>query len=248
MILKKRGVKIHTKALVESVEQEPHGLICRFKERDQSLTVLSEIILAATGRRANTDGLLAGTLDLAVDRGQIPVDDRFETCIPGIYAIGDVILGSASLAHAASAQGVNAVSAMFGESMPIQAGAVPACIYTCPEIACAGLSAEQAKERGIAVVTGKALSSANGRSVIADSERGFLKLLFHAETHVLLGAAMMCDRATDMISELTTAISQRLTLEQLASVIRPHPTFSEMITEAAEDAAGRSIHAMPRRR
>jgi dihydrolipoamide dehydrogenase len=110
-----------------------------------------------------------------------------------------------------------------------------------------GLTEEEAKAQGRAVKVGKAIMSANGKSLIEDLDRGFIKLVFDAETEVLLGGQLMCGRATDLINELTTAIVNGLTATQLAAVIRPHPTFGEAVTEAVEALHGRAIHIAPRR-
>lgn len=246
MILKKRGVKIYTGARVEKIERQ-EGLLCHFTAKGQTQTVTSDGVLVSVGRIANTEGLLGSKIELNLDRGRIPVNERFETCVKGIYAVGDVIKDGIQLAHIASAQGVNAVYAMYGQELPIDFSAVPSCIYTVPEIASVGISSDQAKAEGIPVKTGKFVMSANGKTVIAMAERGFVKVVFHAESNVILGAQMMCCRATDMIGELCMAISNRLTIDQLSTVIRPHPTFSEGIGEAVEDTENRAIHAMPRK-
>ena len=108
---------------------------------------------------------------------------------------------------------------------------MPACVYTAPEIASVGLTAEQAKEQGIAAESHKVPMSANGKTVVCGAERGFIKVIYGAEDHKLLGAQMMCERATDMISEFALGITKGLTMEEMARVVRPHPTFSEAITE-----------------
>ena len=108
---------------------------------------------------------------------------------------------------------------------------VPSCIYATPEIASVGLTLDQAKEQGLAAKSHKILSSANGKSVLSLQERGFMKVIYLEETHVIIGAQLLCARATDMISEFAVAIAQKLTLEEMASVIRPHPSFSEIITQ-----------------
>lgn len=245
MILKKRGVKIYTAAKVTKITE---GLSCEFSCKDKSEAVSAEGILIATGRKANTQKLFADSFDFPLDRGMIEVNTGYETKIPGIFAIGDVIKGGIQLAHVASAQGTNAVCAIFGEEMPINMTAVPSCIYTSPEIATVGLDADSAKVMGIAVKIGKFIMSSNGKTIIQEGDRGFIKVVFDEETEVILGAQMMCSRATDMISELTTAVVNSLTLKELSSVIRPHPTFCEGVTEALEDVTGHSIHTMPKKR
>ena len=135
------------------------------------------------------------------------------------------------LAHAASAQGRCALVHMLGEAPPVSM-IVPACIYTDPEIAAVGLTREAARERGIDADSLKYPMSANGKSLLSGQERGFIKVVFEKGSRRLLGAHLMCARASDLIGEMTQALVRGSTLEELAAVIRPHPTFSEGITEA----------------
>ena len=241
MILKKRGVDIHTSAKVEQItEQEDGSLVCHYTEKDEAKSVVSDGILIATGRRANTEGLLAGGMELAMDRGRIVVDEYGRTSEANIYAAGDVTPGI-QLAHAATAQGLNAVAHMVylkeadisrPFDAPFRADLIPGCVYTNPEIGCIGLTQDEAKTAGIRVITKKYPMSANGKSLLSGQERGFIKVVAQEDTHRILGAQMMCARATDMISEFGTAIVNGLTLEQMAAVVRPHPTFCEGISEA----------------
>jgi dihydrolipoamide dehydrogenase len=246
MIMKKRGVKIFTSATVEKIGSES-GLICYFQNKGEAQQVSADGILMAIGRKPNTDQLFGEQVSLACERGGIVVNENYQTSIPSVYAIGDVIRG-VQLAHVASAQGINAVAAMLSRPAPINMAVIPSCVYTSPEIACVGLTSEEAKAKGIAVKTGKFVMSANGKSLITQQERGFIKVVFEEETDVILGAQLMCARATDLISELSTAIGSRLTREQLSGVIRPHPTYSEGITEAIEEVQGTAIHIAPKRK
>lgn len=246
MLVKKKGVKLCTGARVEKVEQSPDGLICTYTVKDKTETVTADAVLVATGRRANTDGLCAPEMDLGLDRGAIPVDDRFQTRIPGIYAIGDTVKGSIQLAHAAAAQGINVVSMLAGREPPMDLSVVPSCVYVRPEMAAVGRTEAQCKEAGIPVKTAKYLTGSNGRSLIADSGRGFIKVVCHAQSGVVLGAQLLCERATDLVGEFATAVSRGETLEDMARVIRAHPTFGEAVGEAAEAGLGLSIHQLNR--
>ena len=241
--LKKKGADIHTGAMVQSLESTDEGILCTYTEKDTVCTCTAQAVLIATGRKPYTDGLFADGLAPSMERGRILTDEHFQTSIPGIYAIGDVN-GKLQLAHAATAQGLHAVhqiaatlsdhasnSATSYTSSPVL-DLVPSCIYASPEIASVGLTLDQAKEQGLAAKSHKILSSANGKSVLSLQERGFMKVVYLEETHVIIGAQLLCARATDMISEFAVAIAQKLTLEEMASVIRPHPSFSEMITQA----------------
>lgn len=261
LLLKKRGITIHTGAFVQKIEKEGNDFICTFtvkakdkdksKEKDkenyeQNIEIIQvPYILSAVGRIANTHGLLEDGVTLEMNRGKISVNEKLETSIPNVYAIGDVT-GGIQLAHAASAQGIYAVETMKGKEPTIDLSVVPACVYTDPEIACVGMTEEEAKEKGIEIVAGKFLTLANGKSQITKEERGFVKIIVDKEKKIILGAQLMCARATDMIAELGTAIVNQLTAEQLLKAMRAHPTYNESIAEALEDCFGEAIHVMPR--
>lgn len=247
MILKRRGVSINTGAMVNRIEQKDGNLICHFTQKEEAKEALGQVVLVAIGRRPNLEGLFTQDVDIKINKG-IVVNENFQTSIPGIYAIGDVISGGIQLAHVASAQGLTAVDHMLGLPAQIDLNTIPACIYTEPEIAYVGISADQAKAQGLAVKTGKFPMSGNSKSIIEEEDRGFIKLVFDEKTNVILGAQMMCGRATDLISEMSTAIASKLTLADLGSVIRPHPSFTEGVTEAVEDTLGRAIHIAPKKR
>ncbi len=250
LLLKKRGVDIHTRAFVQRIEKEDCEFLCTFLEKgkDQEKTEVRKIpyLLSATGRIPNTDGLLEELTLLEMDRGRILVNENFETSMPNVFAIGDVIGGS-QLAHVASSQGICAVERMNGKEPSIDLSVVPSCVYTDPEIACVGITEQEAIEKGIKIVTGKFLTHANSKSLITKEERGFVKVVIDKETNVLLGAQMMCARATDMIGEMGTAISNKLTVMQLLKAMRAHPTYNESIAEALNDCNYGAIHALPRR-
>lgn len=247
MILKKRGITVCTSSSVVKLEQGTNGLICYFNQKGKEQQAVAEAVLVSTGRRANVEGLFADGTEVRTGRG-IVVDEHFATSLPDVYAIGDVIDGGIQLAHVASAQACSVIDHICGKASDINLSVVPSCIYTDPEIAVVGIDAAMAKERGIGVKTGKFSMSGNGKSIIENQDRGFIKLVFDAESEVLLGAQLMCARATDLISELSTAIVNQLTVTQLAAVIRPHPTFTEGVTEAVEDVHGLAVHIAPKRK
>ena len=249
MILKKRGVEIYTGAMVSAIQKTDNGLQCCFTYKKEEKTAEADVVLISVGRRPCTAGLFAEGFAVAqTERGFVEVDGQFRTSVPTISAIGDVI-GRIQLAHAAEAQGIAAVEYMQGlEQASVNYELVPSCVYTTPEIASVGMTADEAKKAGRDVVTGKYIMNGNAKTIIEQQERGFIKVVFDKETGVLLGAQLMCARATDLISELVTAVSLGLTREQLARTMRPHPTFCEGITEAVEGAGGHSIHTMPSRR
>lgn len=231
MSLKKRGCQIYTGAMVQSVRQEAGGLCCTYDLKGEQLTVTGDCVLVCTGRRPNTAGLFAPDVEaaLGLERGYVPVNAHGETRLSGIYAIGDIVLGGIQLAHAAEAQAKNAVAAMYGEPPVKTVEHIPSCVFTRPEIACVGLSADEAKAQCIPVTVRKSLTSANGKALIEGAERGFVKLVYHQETERLLGAQLMCPHAGEMIGGLTACLNAGLTRRQMESTIFPHPTVSETI-------------------
>lgn len=249
MILKKRGVKVCTSAMVKEIVEGEGGLTVRYEQKGKAGEVTAETVLCAIGRRPNTAGLFAQGVEIASERGRILVNERFETSIPGVYAIGDVS-SRVQLAHTASAQGIMLGKLLAGKTDEdaIALDVIPSCIYTSPEIASVGLTEAEAAERGIAVKVGKYMMHGNGKTIIAEAERSFIKIVADAENDTVLGAQLMCERATDMLSELSVAVVNKLTVAQLLAVIRPHPTFNEAVTEALELTRGGSIHSAPARR
>ena len=234
MIMKKRGVQIFTGAMVKNLEAAENGLQVNFEVKGQLQSVTGEKVLCAIGRSPYTAGLFGEGVQIEMDRRRIKVNDRFETSLPGVYAIGDVS-SPVQLAHVATAQGIYAVNEMAGKENGMDLSLVPGCVYVRPEIAAVGLTEADAKAQNIPVKTAKALMSANGRTVILNGDRGFMKLVAHAETKKLLGAQLMCANASDMISQLSEAIANGLTPEDLLKAMRPHPTFEEAMTAALEE-------------
>ena len=247
MNLKRDGAQVFTGARVSRVSRAQDGLCVEFETRGGHASYTADAVLCAVGRRANTGGLFGAHVQVEMERGRIRVDGRFETSVPGIYAVGDVT-GGVQLAHAASAQGIACVEGIAGVSSGLRLDLIPSCVYTDPEIASVGLTADEAKAQGLAVRTGKALMGANGRTQIAGGARGFVKVVVDAKSDALLGAQLMCGRATDLVGELNAAIAAGLTRAQLLRAVRAHPTFEEAVTEALEAVEGRAIHAAPARR
>jgi dihydrolipoamide dehydrogenase len=247
MALKKRGAAVHTACTVSGITQNGEGLSVSFSTKaGEASTELCDTVLLAIGRSPRLESLLGEGLQLETNRGVV-VNDKFQTSIPGVYAIGDCVSGTVQLAHVAHAQACNAVSMMVGKHPEFDLSLIPNCIYTEPEIATVGLTADAAKKQGISAKASKYLMSGHGKSMLEGHDRGFVKLVFNTETEELIGAQLMCGRATDMIGELTAAIEAKRTAAQLSAVIHPHPSFSEGIGEAVENFFGRAIHMAPSR-
>ena len=234
LIIKKHGVAVYTNSLVSNVTRDGGALTVSFKNKDKDVAVSGEAVLCAIGRRPYTEGLFAPGVEIAMNGRSIAVDEAYQTSIPGVYAIGDVS-SKIQLAHVASAQGRDCVDRILGGRGITDLSAVPSCIYCVPEIACVGLTADEAKAAGREVAVGKYVQFSNGKTVIRDGDRAFMKIVADRESRAIVGAQFMCEHATDMISELAAAIVNGLTVEQMLRVLRPHPTFEEGVQDALED-------------
>ncbi len=237
-ILKKQGIEVLTNAMVQSLEQTENGLAVHVLQKGAEKTVTGEKVLCAIGRRAYWDGVFAEGMNPQVRGKSLLVDENYQTSIPGVYASGDVS-SVVQLAHVAAAQGTACVERMCGVADHVDLNVIPSCIYSTPEIAVVGVTEAEAREQGIPAVAGKCTMFGNARTVIEDPGRCFMKLVAHAETHEILGAALMCQHASDMISQISAAMVNRQTVEDLRRVMRPHPSFEEAMTEALDNLAGK---------
>lgn len=245
-ILKARGIQIYCEADEISIEKED-SLICKGKTaQGEEIRQKAGIVLIATGRKPDLTGLFGEDIHPEIQNGRLAVNKNFETSEPGVYAIGD-LTADIQLAHVAAAQGTFVVENLAGKehsirlevvpngmfvSLPI----VPSCIYTTPEIATVGITEETAKTYGMHVRVGHYSMRENGKSIITRADDGFIRLVFEAYSNTIVGAQMVCPRATDMIGEMATAIANGLTATQLSLAMRAHPTYSEGIKAAIEDA------------
>ena len=236
LILKKQGVKVFTNAMVQSVEKTGEDIAVNFTCKEKSETVSGEAVLCAIGRRPYCDGLFADGISVEMNRRSIAVNERYETSIPHIYAIGDVS-AKIQLAHVATAQGIACVDLLCGRENHTSMSVVPSCIYCRPEIAVVGLTEAEAKEAGIPVKVGKHVMFDNAKTLIADPGRCFMKFVAHAETRELLGAQLMCEHASDMIGGISQALANHMTVDQFLLAMRPHPSFEEAMTATLEDLA-----------
>ena len=237
-IMKKQGVEVLTNAMVQSLEQTESGLAVHVLQKGAEKTVTGEKVLCAIGRRAYWDGVFAEGMNPETRGKSLKVDENFQTSIPGVYAIGDAS-SVVQLAHVAAAQGTACVERMCGVAGHVDLNVIPSCIYSTPEIAVVGITEAEAKERGIPAVVGKCTMFGNARTVIEDPGRCFMKIVAHAETHEILGASLMCQHASDMISQISAAMVNHQTAEELRRVMRPHPSFEEAMTEALDALASK---------
>ncbi|MCL1935257.1 MAG: dihydrolipoyl dehydrogenase [Defluviitaleaceae bacterium] len=247
MSFKKRGIKIHTGATLKEIKQLDDKLEVIFEDKKSTQNEIFNNVLISTGRRADIGNLFSENIQVEYDRG-IVVNEKFETNIKNIYAIGDCISGSIQLAHVSSAQATNVINFIIDKKEMVDLNLIPACIYVNPEIATVGITEEEAKKQSIKIKVSKYITSGHGKSMLEGLERGFIKLIFEEDTEILLGASLFCGRATDIIGGLTTIIGEKLTAEKIASYIQPHPSFVEGIAEAAENLFGKAVHIAPTKR
>jgi dihydrolipoamide dehydrogenase len=240
--MKKQKIAIHLGTKLEGVKDGPDGSLSLALPGGASVTV--DTVLVATGRRPYTTGLGLEALGVARgDRGRITVNDRLQTSVRNLYAIGDVT-DIKQLAHFASAQGKAAAEAIAGHPAQTNWRAVPAATFTNPEIASVGLTEREARAQGHEVKIGRFPFRAHGRNIADGETTGFVKILADAGTDQLLGAHIFGVRASELIHECSLAIAADLNAHDLAQAIHAHPTLTEAIGEAAEDVEGIAVHLM----
>jgi dihydrolipoamide dehydrogenase len=245
-ILGRRGIKIVTGAKVESLADEGNlkKVVASTEKGQESFT--AEYVLMAVSRRANTTGLerlMEQGLDN--DRGRVRVNDKMETNLPGIYAVGDLVHG-AGLAHVASTEGEIAAQNAMGHPAVMDYHVVPNPIYTFPEIAFVGLTEAEAREKYPEARVERFPWSANGKAVASGETDGFTKVII-GKYGELLGAHIIGPDATNLISEYSVAMRGELTADEIIETIHPHPTLSEGLREAVLTAEGRPIHIGPKK-
>ncbi len=246
---KRQGIKVMTGTKVagarvtgDAVELEAQGA------DGESAKLTAEYLLVATGRGPVTSGLGAEEAGLQLERGYVRVDQTFQTGVPGISAIGDVITfdkpGHQQLAHLSSAEGVALAERIAGQEFrPIDYDQVPGCTYCDPEIGSVGLTERAARERGYDVRVGMFKFGVLARARIANEVEGFVKIVADKKYDEILGVHMIGPRATELVAEATLALRLECTVEELIRTIHAHPTMSEAVGEAAHAAHGAAIHA-----
>lgn len=245
-ILKKQGLKIHTRMKIEAAEigQSWVKLKGVSLADDKSFEFAAEKVLIAAGRKPNVEDLVWDESLLKRQKGNfVEVNERCETSIPGTYAIGDLI-GGKLLAHKAYHDGLVAAENAAGHQAQLNYSAVPAAIFTEPELASVGLCQEEAKARGLEIKVGEFPLQANGRALTLDSYDGLVRVIADKKTDEVLGAHILAPHASEILPILTMAVSRRLKLKDLDSIIYIHPTISESIPEAALKANGLALHIL----
>ena len=212
-------------------------------KKGKEIKLTADYTLVSIGRRPNTDDLGAKNIGLELDKqGRIEINSNFETNVPGVYAIGDVVKGQ-MLAHKASEEGVVCAELICGHNAHLNYNTIPGVVYTWPEVASVGKTEEELKEAGIAYKSGKFPCKASGRARASEESDGFIKVLSDQLTDEILGVHMIGPRAADMIAEAVVAMEYRASAEDIGMLVHPHPTFTEALKEAALGATGdRAVH------
>ncbi|WP_026351278.1 dihydrolipoyl dehydrogenase [Hymenobacter aerophilus] len=239
---RKIGVKVLTSAEVTAVDTSGAGCNVTVKTAKGDQQIECDVVLSAAGVVTNIENLGLEELGIKVEKGRLVVDDFYQTNVPGIYAIGDIVPGPA-LAHVASAEGIICVEKIAGHHPePLNYQNIPGCTYASPEIASVGMTEAEAKEQGYEVLVGKFPFSASGKASAAGVKDGFVKVIFDKKYGEWLGAHMIGANVTEMIAEVVVARKLETTGHEIIKAVHPHPTMSEAIMEAAAAAYGEVIH------
>ena len=237
--LKKKGITIKTKTMIkELIAKDDH--VKAVMDNDE---IIAQKVLISVGRKVSSHGFgLENTGVELGSRGEILVNEKMQTNVPHIYAIGDVT-NKILLAHVASYQGIAAAQSIMGKETRMDYRVVPNCIFTRPEVASVGLTTEECEKENIAIKVGKFNFMAIGKAVAMGETEGMVKIIAREDDDTILGVHIMGPHAADLIAEASVAIHSKLTLEALAEIIHAHPTLSEAIMEAAEQGLGMAIHS-----
>ncbi|WP_423146331.1 dihydrolipoyl dehydrogenase [Rubrolithibacter danxiaensis] len=239
---KKAGINIMTNSTVESVDTSGTGCKVQVKTASGTETLECDVVLSAVGVTPNIENIGLEEVGVKTDRGRVVVDKFYNTSVPGVYAIGDIVPGQA-LAHVASAEGIICVEKIAGHHPePLNYNNIPGCTYCSPEIASVGYTEKAAKEAGYEIKVGKFPFSASGKASAAGAKDGFVKVIFDAKYGEFLGAHMIGANVTEMIAEVVVARKLETTGMEIIKSVHPHPTMSEAIMEASADAYGEVIH------
>ena len=241
---KKRGIETVVGAKITASKVEATSVTISFEAGGQARVLTVDKVLVAAGRAPNVDGFGLEALGVKKsDRGFIAINEKFETSVKGVYAIGDVA-GNQMLAHKGSREGHVLADMLAGQSThPVNYGNIPSCTYCHPEVASVGMTEEQVKAKGLAYKVGRFPFSANGRARTSGETDGFVKIIRDEKHGEILGAHIIGSHATELIHELVVARENEFTVEEIDLALHAHPTLSEAIAEAVLDSMGKMVHA-----
>jgi dihydrolipoamide dehydrogenase len=243
-VYRKRGINFHTGAKMEKVEQTKSGVAVTFSAEGKQQTIEAEKILIAVGRRPRTENIGLEKTRIKPDREFIKTDSWMQTAEPGVYAIGDIVLGTPQLAHVGAMEGIVAVTKIAGKKgKPINPEHIPNATYCHPEIGSVGLTETKAREAGYNLKIGKFPFTANSRASIVGQHEGFIKIVSDADYGEILGVHIIGPQATELIAEAVTAMEAEATVEDLMWTIHAHPTLAEAMLDASNSVYGMAINA-----
>jgi len=243
--MKKLGIEVHLEAKALGWEEKGGAAHVRVQTKDGEKTFETDKVLVTVGRKPNSDGLGLEKIGVKVERGFITVDKQQRTTVPGVYAIGDVA-GQPMLAHKASKEAEVAAEVIAGHRAEFDVRCIPAVIFSDPEVATAGITADEAEKRGRKVRIGKFPFVALGRAIANADTDGFVKVVIDAQTKEVLGIHVVGNGASDVIAEAALAIEMGALADDLSLTIHAHPTLPEAIMEAAKASLGEAIHIQNR--
>src|SRR5580698_9750964 len=245
---KKYGIEVLTNSEVTSVDTSGNGVKAKVKTANGEVTLEADILLSAIGISANIENIGLETVGVKRDKGKIVVDKYYQTNVPGIYAVGDCVPGQA-LAHVSTKEGIICVENIAHEEKKyahqpgvLDYGNVPGCTYCTPEIASVGMTEKQARDAGYEVKVGKFPLTASGKAVGVGHTEGFVKVIFDAKYGEWLGTHMIGYNVTEIIVETVVGRKLETTYHEVLDSIHPHPTISEAVKDAIEQAYGEAIH------
>ena len=243
-VYRKRGINFHTGAKMDKVEKTKTGVAVTFTVDGKTQKIDAEKILIAVGRKPRTENIGLEKTSIKPDRGFIKVNEWMQTSEPGIYAIGDIVLGTPQLAHVGAMEGIVAVTKIAGKpGKPINPLHIPNATYCHPEIGSVGLTEAKARELGHDVKVGKFPFTANSRASIVGQHEGFIKIVSDAEYGEILGVHIIGPQATELIAEAVAAMELEATVEDLMWTIHSHPTLAEAMLDASNSVYGMAINA-----
>lgn len=239
---KKQGINVRTGTKVEKLTRQKNAVKLTVSANGKVETLKAEYALVAIGVQANIEDMGLETVGITVEKGWIQVNKFYQTNVPNIYAIGDVI-GAPWLAHVASKEGILAVEHMAGKEVhPLDYGNIPGCTYCIPQVASVGMTEKAAREAGYDIKIGKFPIRANGKALGLGETEGFIKIIYDAKYGELLGCHIIGPEATELIAEVTHARAVESTYLEVLHTVHPHPTLSEIVAEATHVAIGEPIH------
>lgn len=243
-VYRKRGIAFHTGAKVEKIDKTKAGIVVTISAEGKQQKIEAEKILIAVGRKPRTENIGLEKTKIKPERGFIQTDSWMHTAEPGVYAVGDIVLGTPQLAHVGAMEALVAVAKIAGKPCkPINPEHIPGATYCHPEIGSVGLSETRAREAGYNIKIGKFPFTANSRASIVGQHEGFIKIISDADYGEILGVHIIGPQATELIAEAVVAMELEATVEDLVWTIHAHPTLAEAMLDASNSVYGMAINA-----